>query len=224
MVRFPTNADLAGRHIRPGIRLLSNETFLHDNAQQVVSTLDWFDELEDQDPLRQGTWNVSWLDGWFWSHSSLLDMLASPWRIHSFANKVRDCAMHCAIWSISDSRGNWIKQSNMISISHPISMSRSLNNYYKALVVYHHPVTKSISGKIVVESSRLKESHCVLFAVRWFTQSSRNIQSMQLISDTNSLDDNYYQNLSQESQLYMAKMRWVLYETQYTCVISNASN
>lgn len=111
----------------------------------------------------------------------------------------------------------------MISISHPISMSRSLNNYYKALVVYHHPVTKSISGKIV-GSSRLKESHWILFAVRWFTQSSRNIQSMQLISDTNSLDDNYYQNLSQESQLYMAKMRWVLYETQYTCVISNASN
>lgn len=63
MVRFPTNADLAGRHIRPGIRLLTNETFLHDNAQEVVSTLDWFDELEDQDPLRQGNWNVSsWMD------------------------------------------------------------------------------------------------------------------------------------------------------------------
>ncbi|KAI7883222.1 hypothetical protein K492DRAFT_205507 [Lichtheimia hyalospora FSU 10163] len=57
MVRFSTNADLAGRHIRPGVRLLTNESFLHDNAQEVVATLDWFDELEDQDPLRQGTWN-----------------------------------------------------------------------------------------------------------------------------------------------------------------------
>ncbi|KAI9311697.1 hypothetical protein BX666DRAFT_2031848 [Dichotomocladium elegans] len=53
--RFTHQPDDAGRFIRSASQILRNESFLHDHAQEVVAVLDLFNELEDQDPLRQGT-------------------------------------------------------------------------------------------------------------------------------------------------------------------------
>ncbi|KAI9270742.1 hypothetical protein BDA99DRAFT_328608 [Phascolomyces articulosus] len=51
------NQDQAGRQIRNGVNLLTNNEWIHEHATHIVSMLDWFDNLEQEDRFnqRQGT-------------------------------------------------------------------------------------------------------------------------------------------------------------------------
>ncbi|KAG0188565.1 hypothetical protein DFQ28_004692 [Apophysomyces sp. BC1034] len=46
--QYRNDPDRATRSIRAGIQLLSKDAFIHDEAQQIVQTLDWFDTIESE--------------------------------------------------------------------------------------------------------------------------------------------------------------------------------